>query len=106
MSLSVACERTQIRAVRLLVSENNHVFGLIFIDDATLEENFAVLTNNPDCRKCERFLREVGLESGVQLGCGIGLQLRGMRNETDERRQYLFSDKVSGLIMVCIWRPL
>lgn len=83
--MSVACERTQMRAARLPGSVNNHVFGLVFIDDATLEENLAVLTNDPDCGKCEGFLREVGLESSVQLGCGIGLQLGGMCDETDER---------------------
>ena len=61
------------RAVQFLASVNNHVLGLVFIDDATLEEYLAVLTNDPDRCKCEGFLREVGLESSVQLGCSIGL---------------------------------
>lgn len=45
------------RIVQLLASVNNHVFGLVFIDDATFKQNLTVLTNDPDCRKCERFLR-------------------------------------------------
>lgn len=84
MSWSVICERKQMRAIQFLASVDNHILGLVFIDDATLEEHLAVLTNDPDRREREGFLREVGLESSVQLGCSIGLQLGSVCNETDE----------------------
>lgn len=82
--MSVAWKKIQIKVGQSLAGMNNHGFGLVFIDDATFEENLAVLTDDPDCRKCERFLREIGLKSSIQLGCGVTLQFRGMCDETDE----------------------
>lgn len=68
---------------------------MLFVHDATLHENFAVLANKPDGRQRQTLLRDIRLKRRKELARCIRLQLWSVRHEPDEAAENLLADVVA-----------